>query len=361
MIFEQLNPGDCKTYLVASETTHEAMLVDPLFERAEDYLRELEARGLKLKYVLDTHVHADHTSGAAALKQRTGATYLMHRNSVTGCVDKPIDEGDKLMVGDVPMSFLHTPGHSQDSVTVLLPDRILTGDFLFLGESGAGRTDLPGGDAGEHWHALRKLDGLPGAWQVFPAHDYHGRASSTLELERKKNPRFKFASEAEYVGWLNAQNLGPAEWMKDVIAANYACAPAKAQAAIPLAKPACEVGGTRGDTVMQSVSQISPQALRELIDSGKAPYLVDVREHSEWVGELGHIAGAKLIPLGELSKAVSKVEAKPDQPVVCICKAGARSSNAAMILSAAGFREVKSVTGGMTAWVALGYPIDRAP
>jgi|CXWL01.1.fsa_nt_gi glyoxylase-like metal-dependent hydrolase (beta-lactamase superfamily II)/rhodanese-related sulfurtransferase len=360
MIFEQLNAGDCKTYLVASEKTHEAMLVDPLFERADDYVKELERRGLKLKYVLDTHVHADHTSGAAALKQRTGATYLMHKNSVTGCVDQHISEGDQLMVGDVPVSFLHTPGHSQDSVTVLLPDRILTGDFLFLGDSGAGRTDLPGGDAHEHWHALRKLEGLSGTLQVFPAHDYHGRSSSTLDAERQKNPRFKFASEAEYVGWLNAQNLGPAEWMKDVISANYACAPAKAQAAIPSDKPSCEVGGTRGDKPMTSVTQITPDAVRALLASKTPVRVIDVREPAEWVGELGHVAGAKLFPLGQLSREPLKAAPSPEETVITICKAGGRSSSAAMILVAAGFKDVRSMTGGMTAWNAAGYPTDKS-
>ena len=360
MIFEQLNACDCKTYLVASEQTKEAMLVDPLFERADAYVDELKKRGLTLKYVLDTHVHADHTSGAAVLKQRTGATYLMHKASVTGCVDQHIDEGDKLTLGEVPVSFLHTPGHSQDSVTVLLPDRLLTGDFLFLGDSGAGRTDLPGGDAHEHWHALRKLDGLPGALKVFPAHDYHGRSSSTLDAERQKNPRFKFADEEQYVGWLNAQSLGPAEWMKDVISANYACAPAKAQAAIPSTKPACEVGGTKGDAAMQSVTQIIPEAVRMLIDAKKPMFLIDVREPSEWSGELGHIEGARLFPLGELSKAPLKAAPAPDDLIVTVCKAGGRSSNAAMILVAAGFKDVRSMTGGMMAWGALGYPVDKS-
>jgi len=360
MIFEQLNPGACKTYLVASEKTKEAMLVDPLADRADDYEAELKRRGLSLKYVVDTHVHADHLSGGALLKRRTGAQYLMHHNSVAGCVDTRLHDGDRLHVGDVEVKVMHTPGHTQDSVTLKLADRLLTGDFLFIGEGGAGRTDLPGGDAQEHWEALQHLHGLPDELQVFPGHDYHHRDASTLGEERQRNPRLSTKRpKDEYVRWLDGQVLGPAEWMKDVISANYGCATDTQGLDIPHEKPACEVGGTAGDVVQELVRDVGVAEVVKALAAPDKPLVLDVREQSEFLGELGHIHGAQLVPLGTLSFRVAELEQHKDAPIVVVCRSGGRSSVAAAILTAAGFTRVQSMVGGMLAWNGARQPVDR--
>ncbi len=209
MLFRQLNDTACKTYLVASESAAEATLVDPLLGREDHYLGVLKELGLKLRFVVDTHVHADHLSGAAALRDRTGADHVMHRNSKVSEGNLRVEEGQDLELGDLRMGFLHTPGHTQDSLTLRLPDRILTGDFLFLGEGGAGRTDLPGGDPGDHWDSLQKLASFPDDLLIFPGHDYHHRTHSTLAEQRRGNPRLQPRSREAYVAWLRDLRLAP--------------------------------------------------------------------------------------------------------------------------------------------------------
>jgi glyoxylase-like metal-dependent hydrolase (beta-lactamase superfamily II)/rhodanese-related sulfurtransferase len=359
MILEQLNLGACKTYLVASEQAGEALLVDPLRAGVERYLAELQRRGLRLRYLLDTHVHADHLSGAAELQARTGVPYLVHRLSASACARSRVDEGQELELGELRLGFLHTPGHAPDSLTVLLPGKLLTGDFLFIGEGGAGRTDLPGGDAGEHWDALQKLVGLPDALEVHPGHDYHGHAASTLGQERRSNPRLLPRGRAEYVGWLNAQVLGPAEWMREVIRANYACATQPGEVHIPEEAPACEVGGTRGATPAVLVRQLPAEALVDLLGAGQVEVL-DVREPQEFIGPLGHLPGARLVPLGTLSQRLGELTPLREREVVVVCRSGNRSASGASALSAAGFARVSSLQGGMLRWNELGLPVTRA-
>ena len=359
MVFAQLNSGSCKTYLVASARTGEAMLVDPLADNVAQYRAELSRLGLTLKYVVDTHVHADHVSGGALLKQQTGAQYLMHQNSVAGCVDRHLEDGETLLLGEVPVQVMHTPGHTQDSLTLRLPDRLLTGDFLFIGEGGGGRTDLPGGDATEHWESLQKVKDLPGELLVYPGHDYHGRDVSSLAEERRKNPRLEGWGREKYVGWLESQVLGPAEWMKDVISANYACATDARGLNIPAEKPACEVSGTKGDAAQVLVRTLPVEEAALLLSRGERPLVVDVRGADEFDGELGHIPGAKLLPLNELAHRASELEPWRDQPIVAVCRSGGRSSTATGLLTAAGFKDVRSLSGGMTAWNQRGLPVER--
>jgi sulfur dioxygenase len=358
MTFAQLNQGACKTYLLASDSTHEAILVDPVLENVDQYLAELHRRGLTLRYVIDTHVHADHISGSPALRDRTGADYVMHQLSASGCANVRVQQGDEIRLGDLVLRVLHTPGHTQDSVTLVLPDRLLTGDFLFIGEGGAGRTDLPGGDAGEHWEALQKLRDLPDSMQVFPAHDYHGRSESTLGEERAKNPRLAARSRADYVAWLAGMRLGPAAWMADVIQANYACARDPRAAWIPVDQPSCEVKGTAGNVNAELVQLISPAALADALHGPHPPLVIDVRQPHEFTGELGHIPGARLVPVGELPGHLDELASLPNRPIVTVCRSGGRAATAAAILTVAKFQEVRSLEGGMARWNELKLPVS---
>ena len=357
MIFEQLNDGPCKTYLIASEQTKEAMLVDPVLERNEHCLEVLSQRGLKLRYVMDTHVHADHISGAAAVRDRLGVDYIMHQASVSSCANIRVGDGDSVQLGEIIIRFMHTPGHTQDSVTLVLPDRILTGDFLFLGEGGAGRTDLPGGDAGEHWDSLQKLRSLPDSMLVFPGHDYHKHTHSTLGEERSKNERLRPRSRQEYVNWLNSMKLGPAAWMADVIKANYACARDPRAAWIPVDQPTCEVKGTAGNVNAELVHNLSAEGLSAELRSSPKPILIDVRQPDEYAS--GHIPGARLLPVGELPKHFAELAGMESQPIVTVCRSGGRSATAAAVLTVAGFKNVRSLDGGMRRWSELGGPIER--
>ena len=254
-----------------------------------------------------------------------------------------------------------THPHTQaDSLALLLPDRILTGDTLFIGEGGAGRTDLPGGDPGQHFDSLLRLKALPDELLVFPAHDYKNQKQSTLCAERKMNPRLQLRTREEYVDWLSSLSLAPAHWMLKVLEVNYACSQDPGSAWIPVDVPACQVKSALSLGVDgQPVKTISVEE-RSMLDSEPSANLVlDVRNPDEYVGELGHIPGSLQIPVAQLAHRLAELQKFRDRQVICICKAGGRSHTAAGILMQAAFPSVVSVAGGMTRWNELKYPTTR--
>lgn len=360
MIFRQLNATSCKTYLVASERTRDAALIDPVLEPVQSYLSLLAQEGLRLRYAINTHTHADHIAGTAYLADRVDATVIMHEASPSRCVSLPVRDGSVVELGDLTLSFLHTPGHTPDSVAIVLEDRVFTGDTLFIG--GAGRTDLPGGDVDQHYDSLfGKLAHLPDRLLVYPAHDYQGRESSVLGTEKETNPWFKRRSKAEYIAWLTAQAQPVPEWMMEVVKANYACAQDPRAAWVPVDAPACQVPVTDAPGVnLEDVVTISPQELRPLLRGRTGPLLLDVREPDEYVGELGHIRGAMLVPLADVSKRLPELDGARGREIVTICKGGKRSTIGAAILRQSGFSDVKSLAGGMEGWRDCGYPSTRS-
>jgi len=359
MILEQLNPGACRTYLVGSEKTREAVLIDPVLERVKEYLEKIKKGRLTLKYIIDTHTHADHISGGSALTDVTGVPYVMHPNAPARCPSIRIKEGDELKVGELIFRVLSTPGHTKDSISLICSDRMFTGDALFIGEGGAGRTDLPGGDPGEHYDTLfKKYYPLDDRLLIYPAHDYHNHTHSTLKEEKRKNERFKPRSKDEYIRWLSSLALPPADWMKDVIKANYSCAQDPGAAWIPVDAPSCEVGGGMAGGGVNA--QVAPTLTPQEVKNRAASFLiVDVRELDEYAGPLGHIEGSRLIPLGQLPARLQELEAYQDQEVITVCKAGFRSQTAASILKQAGFSRIYSMQGGMTEWNKLKLPVSK--
>lgn len=352
MRFRQLNDGACKTYLVAAENG-DAALVDPLLGREDHYLAELRSEGLTLRYVIDTHVHADHLSGCARLRDLSGADHVVHADSRIQEGSLRVTEGRSLALGDAPIEVLHTPGHTADSMSLRLPEILLTGDFLFLGEGGAGRTDLPGGDPGAHWDSLQKLRDLPDALLVLPGHDYRGNAPSTLGQQRRDNPRLRPMGRAAYVALLQGLKLPAAEWMGEVVKANLRCTRDPRCVEIPAGGAVCEVGAGCSD-----VATLSCEAYASLLEGGAArPFLLDVRNPDEFTGPLGHLDGATLIPLPELAGRLQELEAQRHLPLLTYCKAGGRSAQAARILMDAGFTQVRSLAGGMGRWNQLGLPV----
>jgi glyoxylase-like metal-dependent hydrolase (beta-lactamase superfamily II) len=190
-LFEELNGGaSCRTYLIVSPRTRDALIVDPVLELVPSYLQRLGKDQLRLTLVVDTHTHADHLSGGRELARMTGA---VHAGAPLAVVERPLHEGDVLEVGDVRIAVWETPGHTSDSLVLRLEDRVLTGDTLLIGATG--RTDLPTGDAESEYHSLQRLVALPGDTLVFPSHDYGGRTFSTIGHERLTNPRLRLDYE----------------------------------------------------------------------------------------------------------------------------------------------------------------------
>ena len=224
-LFEQFRvERGCLGYVVADPDTRTAAIVDPEVEMVEPILDYVFEHGLKPVYVVDTHTHADHVSGARELKAKTTARIVMHEKAPATCVDVRVEDGDRLHLGVFSIKFLHTPGHAKDLVSVTLPGRVLTADALLIGS--CGRTDLPNGNAVRQYHTLyHTYRALPDELLVYPGHDYEGRARSTLGEEKESNPKMLFASEEEFVEYMERENpakLTPVYHLADALKANMA-------------------------------------------------------------------------------------------------------------------------------------------
>ena len=360
MTFRQLNPHACRTYLIGMKNSDEVAIIDPVLDHINDYIELLEKESLKLAYVFDTHTHADHISGASALKDFTDCEYIMHKNAPAGCVTKQVEEGVELDLFGINVKILHTPGHTKDSVSLVFPDRIFTGDVLFLEDGGAGRDDLPGGDPGAHWESLQKIIKLPDSLTVYPAHEYRNRQPSSLGNQKLKNPHLKPRKKAEFITYIEDLQLGPADWMNDVLTANYACARDPKAAWIPVDIPACEVKGTLEYGVNDiEVQPVSVEELRNQLAMEKPPILLDVREEKELVSELGHLPNIKHIPIASLTGRLNELEQDKDKEIVTVCRSGSRAHTAAQIMKQVGFEHVKVLDGGMIRWNELGLPVSQ--
>lgn len=356
LIFEQLNPRGCKTYLLASRKTGEAWLVDPVLDYIDDYMQMLDKRKLKLAFAIDTHTHADHISGSPKLTDLTNCAYLMHTKGQPKQVTDRVADGTQLFLHGELISVMHTPGHTNDSLCLVMSDRILTGDTLFLDEGGAGRDDLPGGDAARHWESLQKLSELHDNCIVHPGHDYRNRIPSTMRDQKNRNPFFKPRSQAEYIRFVDELKLGPADWMKEVLKANVTCTRERGALHIPQEGNACEAQGTLICSGTAEPGAISAQELNQLMSEKHNLLLLDVRETPELSDELGHLPGIKHIPVGSVMSRIAELKPFAEQEIICVCKMGGRARSAAKVLLAEGFRKVTVLTGGMTAWNQSGLP-----
>src|SRR5439155_2510498 len=277
-LFRELNRGKCKTYLIACEATRRAALVDPLKERTDRYLALLAYEGCRLELVIDTHTHADHRSGTRELKDLTGARVMMHRRAPAPHVDRHVEDGEQIALGELRLAILHTPGHTPDGMSLHVGDRVLTGDTLLV--HGTGRADLAGGDAGAQYDAItRKLFALPDETLVFPAHDYRGHTHSTIGGEKRANPRLAGRSRADYVALMSNLGLPLPDGIQEALQANQSAIEDGAIAFPALAQ-------------LSAVRQVNPRALQARLTAGSGPgsgpLVLDVREPDEYRGELGH-------------------------------------------------------------------------
>ncbi len=221
MIFRQLfDPASSTyTYLVGDEASHEGVIIDPVREYAERDLALINQLGLKLKFIVETHVHADHITGARALKNKTGAQTVVCLDCGTTGFDRMLVEGDEIKFGNETIKAIATPGHTPGSMSLLWRDRVMTGDTLLIG--GCGRADFQGGDAYALYHSLtQKLFKLPDDTLVFPGHDYKGRRVSTIAEEKQTNPRLAGKTEAEFIHIMANLNLPKPALIDEAVLAN---------------------------------------------------------------------------------------------------------------------------------------------
>jgi sulfur dioxygenase len=224
MLFRQLFERDSSTYtyLVAGRTGGEALLIDPVKSELGKYLQLLEELDLRLVFAVDTHVHADHVTALGDLRATTMCATLMGAQSRAECVSRKISDGEQLKVGGLELRALYTPGHTDDSYSFVMKDRVFTGDTLLI--RGTGRTDFQNGDPGAEYESLfGTLLQLPEQTLVYPGHDYKGWTVSTISEERAHNPRLQVRSRDEYIAMMRSLRLPNPKLMDVAVPANLAC------------------------------------------------------------------------------------------------------------------------------------------
>ena len=353
MIFRQLfDPQSATyTYLVADENTREALLVDPVFEQARRDAALVKELGLRLVATLETHVHADHVTGAWLLKQKLGSRIGVPAGSGVDGADFPVGE-EAIRFGSKSLEPRPTPGHTGACTTYVLDDRSLafTGDALLI--RGCGRTDFQAGDAHQLFRSVREqIFLLPDRCLLYPGHDYRGLTVTSVGEEKLYNPRLGEAiGEADFVGYMRHLGLPYPKQMELAVPANLRCGrPEKPLPEDPLADPAW----APLTYTFAGIWELDPHWLQEHL---REVQVVDVREPGEFAGDLGHIPGARLLPIGELLERAKEISR--DRPVVTVCRSGARSARASVMLGEAGFATVANLAGGMLRWCAQRLAID---
>ena len=221
MIFEQLfdTKSSTYTYIISSGKGREALIIDPVIEHTDEYIKVLENLELKLVKVIDTHIHADHITGLNELNKRTNCTKIMGDNSKSEVVDLRVKEDDNIEIDNINLKVIYTPGHTDCSYSFLMKDRIFTGDTLLI--NGTGRTDFQNGSAhGAYESLFGKLLKLPEETLVYPAHDYNGKKNSTIGSEKSNNPRLQVTSKEEYAEIMDNLNLANPKMMDIAVPAN---------------------------------------------------------------------------------------------------------------------------------------------
>jgi sulfur dioxygenase len=354
MIFRQLfdQKSSTFTYLLADEESGNAVLIDSVFEQ---HLRDaalIEELELKLLYVLETHVHADHVTGAWLMKERFKSQIAVSKHGGTTGADLLLDDLDVVSFGSRSLSVRATPGHTNSCVSYVLDGKsmVFTGDALLI--RGAGRTDFQEGDASTLYHSVHeKILALPDTTIVYPGHDYVGRTSTSVAEEKQHNPRLGGQRSVEdFVGFMDNLGLAHPKQLAIALPGNLVCG-----------KPNADRPGPQAPTwapVFRNFAGIPEVDAQWLHENANAIAMVDVREPEEFEGELGHVASSSLIPLGSLRDSLDALERK--KPVVLICRSGGRSGQATLILEKEGFKKVANLRGGMIRWREEGLPVEGA-
>ncbi|HEY8518814.1 MAG TPA: rhodanese-like domain-containing protein [Gammaproteobacteria bacterium] len=342
MIFEQIATGGCQSYLIGCEDTCAAALIDPEIRQVDRYRATAMREGLRIRYVIDTHTHADHFSAARRLSKLLDVPVVMHRDSPAPFADLRLQDGDMLVVGRLRLHAMHTPGHTRDSMCLVAEDRVFTGDTLLIGATG--RTDLPTGDPEALYDSL--FDGvlkLDPAMKVYPAHDYKQRKSSTIGAELAANPRLQPRDRAAFVEMMRHLNLSAPTHLTEALRTNM-------------------TGGKTVEQLLAEAAEKTPfMSLEELhrrIAAGlRGLVVLDVREKDAYAA--GHVPGARHLPRGQLELRVNDELPDPTARIVTVCEFGKISTLAAATLRELGFQRTAALDGGMQAWRANGYPLER--
>ena len=335
MIFHQLfDPASSTyTYILADRATLDAVIIDPVLEQRERDLAVLRAGSLKLQWILDTHVHADHVTGANALKSATGAFTAVGEACGAPGYDHALRDGGTIEFGAERIDVLATPGHTPGAMSFRCRDHVFTGDTLLIG--GCGRVDFQNGDARVLYASItQKLFTLPAAMRVNPGHDYQGRTHSTIGAERAANPRLSGVSEDDFAARMAALELPLPKRIDEVVPLN-------------------RIGGLVEETDTSWVSA-PVRAVPEAMRSDRV-LLMDLRDADDFAQ--GKAPGAVRIAHDDIAHMAAL--ATGCAKLYLICRTGKRSMLAARELARRGVRNVVNVAGGMRAWREAGLKIEE--
>jgi len=343
MIFRQLfdNTSGTYTYILASRLGGEALIIDPVLEKVDRYLQLIRELDLKLVKAVDTHLHADHITGLGVLRDRTHCITVMGEQTHADVVSMRVAEGDRIEIEGLRLNVLYTPGHTDDSYSFLLPDRVFTGDTLLI--RGTGRTDFQNGDPRAQYDSIfNKLLKLPDATLVYPAHDYKGDTVSTIGEERLFNPRLKVKSMDEYAELMNNLKLPNPKMMDVAVPANM------------------RVGLHQEEVARKgwALTAADVIALRSKPDLA----LIDLREKSERERH-GVIPGSLHLPYPQLPAEIGpggilhELAVASGKRLVFYCAFGERSAMAVQAAQYAGLKSACHIAGGIDAWTKASGPL----
>lgn len=322
---KQFAAGSCYSYTLSAQD--EALIIDPHISLLEEYARYLDKNKLTLKYIVDTHTHADHFSLAAVLKENFSSPVLMHEKAVSEVADKRLKDNDTIELGTEQLKVIYAPGHTDDTINIYGGDRVFTGDVLLIGS--VGRTDFQNGSHESMFDTLQKLKALPDATLVFPAHDYNEKRSSTIGKEKDTNPFMKEESKDSFVRFASSKTLPKPFNIDNIIRVNQ-----------------------RGEA--KSLQMITPKEAREITSQDAQAKLLDVRSALEYSEK--HIEGSVNIPIDMLTSKAKDLSASGESYIV-LCRTGNRSPMAADMLIQSGIQSVKVMEGGLTRWQKERLPV----
>jgi glyoxylase-like metal-dependent hydrolase (beta-lactamase superfamily II)/rhodanese-related sulfurtransferase len=346
MIFRQLfdSTSSTYTYLIASRHGGEAVIIDPVLERVERYLKLLEELDLKLVKAIDTHVHADHITGLSELRNRTRCITVMGEMSGVDVVSMRVADGEPITIEGISLETIYTPGHTSDSYSFRMGDRVFTGDTLLI--RGTGRTDFQNGNAADQYHSIfHRLLKLPDETLVYPAHDYKGDTVSTIGEERAFNPRLQVRSLQEYVDIMSNLKLPNPKMMDVAIPANLRV-------------------GLHQDREELNPFSVDSAGLMTLLQSGDN-VLIDLRDRSERARH-GVIPGSVHAPYSSLPEHLSpgglvfELSRSTGKRLIFYCAFGERSAMAIEAARDAGIANVCHLKGGIGAWKLAQGPVSPA-
>lgn len=355
LIFRQLfdQHSSTYTYLLGDSSSRECLLIDPVFEQVMRDCAMIKEMDLKLVATVETHVHADHVTGAWLLQNRFASEIVVSANSGVKGARHYVNHGDVVLFGERKLNVLATPGHTNGCITLVLDDRsmVFTGDCLLI--RGTGRTDFQEGSSEIMFQSIHNhIFTLPDSCLIYPGHDYLGLMATSVLEEKLFNPRLGGeVNLQDFSGYMANLKLSHPKQIDRAVPANLRCGQPDDYDAISKTQDWADLTFS-----FSGIWEIQPAALEELLSQVQ---ILDVRELNEFEGPLGRIPNAKLIPLSQLVSRFEELDF--NIPIVAVCRSGARSAQAVMHLKRLGFTKLANLSGGMLRWNVGGHPVLGNP